>query len=236
MLDLMHRYPHTWTTNIYIWHTKHITKNIAITGLKGSGKGTIAQHLVNNHNYTELSFAYALKDVLAAVFNWPRHLLEGDTVESRQFRDTVDEWWGQELQINDFTPRYAMQNIGTELFRDRFCFDIWALVVKRKIETNKTVISDLRFNNEHRVVKDNIDLVVKVLPAKLPVWYNIAKQALEGNKDAYRDMHKSFPEVHKSEWETTVIPADIEICNDSTIDNLIQKFETAIVQYSTLRK
>lgn len=211
--------------------TPLITKNIAITGLKGAGKGTLASHLVNNYNYTELSFAYALKDVLAAVFNWPRHLLEGDTVESRRFRDTVDKWWSKELQVENFTPRYAMQNIGTELFRDRFCFDIWALVVKRKIQCSKTVISDLRFRNEYSVVKDNIDLVVKVLPAKLPVWYTIARQALEGDNDALRVMQKSFSAVHKSEWETTVLPADIELYNDSSIADLIIQFEIAIVPH-----
>lgn len=202
--------------------------NIAITGLKGSGKGTLASYLVNNYNYNELSFAYAVKDVLAAVFSWPREMLEGNTPESRRFRETVDNWWSNELNIPDFTPRFAMTNIGTDLFRDHFHKDIWALTVKRKLTGSHNVISDLRFVNEHRVVKNDIDLVVKVLPAKLPVWYNIAKNALLGDEDAYREMIENFPEVHKSEWETTIIPADITIKNDSTINDLIVKFKDQV--------
>jgi hypothetical protein len=202
--------------------------NIAFAGLKGSGKGTLARHLVATHQYTELSFAHALKDVLSSTFNWPRHLLEGDTVESRQFRETVDVWWSEHLGIDNFTPRLAMQYIGTDLFRDRFHPCIWALSVKRQIQLNRTVISDLRFRNEYQIVKPDIDIIVKVHPAKIPVWYEIAKKAMQGDEDAYHDMINSFPEVHKSEWETTVIPADIELSNDSTIDDLIETFEHSI--------
>jgi len=207
-----------------------LNRNIAITGLKGSGKGTLASYLVTTYNYTELSFAHAVKDVLSSIFDWPRHLLEGDTSESRRFRDTVDAWWSQELNIKDFTPRMAMQFIATDLFRDRFHSDTWALTVKRKIKDTHVVISDMRFMNEYKVTQPTVDIVVKVLPAKTPVWYNIAKQALEGDNDAFHDMLNSFPEVHKSEWETTIIPADIILRNDSTIADLALNFEQQIRQ------
>ena len=205
--------------------------NIAITGLKGSGKGTLASYLVKQHNYIELSFAHALKDVLANVFDWPRDLLEGSTPESRRFRETVDEWWSEHLGIPDFTPRMAMQNVGTDLFRDCFNQNIWALTVKRKMLNSHTVISDLRFCNEHRIVKYNVDLVVKVLPAKLPVWYYIAQQALRGDELAATEMRDSFPEVHPSEWQTTVIPADITIVNNGTIQDLVDNFNSSAKSY-----
>lgn len=202
-------------------------KNIAITGLKGSGKGTLSSFLVKEHGYKELSFAYAIKDMLSNIFNWPRHLMEGDTPESRRFRETVDEWWSRELGIPNFTPRFAMQHIGTDVFRNHFHPNIWALTVKRKIQKSHTVISDVRFTNEHRIVRPDVDLVVKVLPAKLPVWYNLAKRALEGDEDAAYEMHDCFPEVHSSEWQTTIIPADITIQNDGTIQDLIDNFVKA---------
>ena len=202
--------------------------NIAITGLKGSGKGTLASFLVKQYHYTELSFAFAVKDVLSNIFSWPRELLEGNTPESRRFRETVDEWWSQELGIPNFTPRYAMVNIGTDVFRNHFHPDIWALTVKRKIQNSHTVISDLRFVNEHRIVRPDVDIVVKVRPAKLPVWYNLAKRALEGDEDAAYEMHDCFPEVHSSEWQTTVIPADITLVNDGTIKDLTHKFVNSV--------
>lgn len=205
-----------------------MNKNIAITGLKGSGKGTLASHLVKTYNYRELSFAYAIKDMLASIFSWPREMLEGNTPESRRFRETTDDWWGQALGIKDFTPRYAMQNIGTELFRECFHPDIWALTVKRQIQSSHTVISDLRFLNEHRAVRPDVDLIVKVLPRKLPVWYNVALAASQGDEMAAQEMVNCFPEVHKSEWQTTIIPADIEIKNDGTIQDLIDNFENSV--------
>jgi ABC-type oligopeptide transport system ATPase subunit len=57
---------------------------IGIVGFAGSGKGTVGDILVNDHDFTKLSFADAVKDATSAIFGWPRHLLEGDTNESRQ--------------------------------------------------------------------------------------------------------------------------------------------------------
>ena len=200
--------------------------SIALTGPKGSGKGTLCSYITQKYSYTEISFASAVKDVLSATFMWPRHLLEGTTPESRKFRETVDEWWSRELGF-EITPRFAMTNIGTDLFRDRFHPDIWALNVKRQLGIKRNVvISDLRFLNEHRVVNDNIDIVVKILPRKTPVWYDIAKRAVLGDEDAQRDMVENFPYVHKSEWEWTAIDADITLRNDKedlneSFDNLV---------------
>jgi Tfp pilus assembly pilus retraction ATPase PilT len=61
-------------------------KIIAIAGFIGSGKDTAAEYLINNHNFTKLSFAGSLKDAVAVVFGWNRVLLEGETLESRQWR------------------------------------------------------------------------------------------------------------------------------------------------------
>ena len=56
---------------------------IGICGLIGSGKGTVADILEQEHGFIKVSFADSLKDAVAAVFGWPRSLLEGDTEESR---------------------------------------------------------------------------------------------------------------------------------------------------------
>ena len=66
---------------------------IGIAGLIGSGKDTVANHLINNHNFTSVKFADKLKDGVAAIFEWPRDLLEGDTDESREWRETPDPFW-----------------------------------------------------------------------------------------------------------------------------------------------
>lgn len=60
---------------------------VGICGLIGSGKGTVADMLVGEFGFTKISFADSLKDAVAAVFGWPRNLLEGDTDESRSWRE-----------------------------------------------------------------------------------------------------------------------------------------------------
>jgi len=45
---------------------------IGVCGLIGSGKDTIADYLVNIHQFRRESFANSLKDAVAAVFGWDR--------------------------------------------------------------------------------------------------------------------------------------------------------------------
>ena len=58
---------------------------IGITGLIGSGKDTVASCFVNRGCLQD-SFAAPLKDVCASIFGWNRSDLEGDTINSRDFR------------------------------------------------------------------------------------------------------------------------------------------------------
>ena len=48
---------------------------IGICGLIGSGKGTAADILVEQHGFTKISFADKLKDGVATVFGWDREML-----------------------------------------------------------------------------------------------------------------------------------------------------------------
>ena len=82
---------------------------LGVTGLIGSGKDTIADYLVTEHGFKRISFAASLKDAVAAVFNWDRELLEGTTKQSRQWREQVDTWWADRLQMSNLTPRWVLQ-------------------------------------------------------------------------------------------------------------------------------
>ena len=59
---------------------------IGICGFIGSGKDTIADYLVNFHEFKRESFASSLKDAVSAVFGWNREMLEGRTKQSREWR------------------------------------------------------------------------------------------------------------------------------------------------------
>ena len=70
---------------------------VGLLGYIGSGKGTVSSVLVNEYGFRQDSFASTLKDACSAIFGWERHMLEGDTKESREWREQVDPWWEEKL-------------------------------------------------------------------------------------------------------------------------------------------
>ena len=66
---------------------------IGIAGFLGSGKGTLGDILIQDYGFKSIAFADAVKDAVSVIFKWDRSLLEGDTKESRDFREHTDEYW-----------------------------------------------------------------------------------------------------------------------------------------------
>jgi hypothetical protein len=151
---------------------------ISLVGFKGSGKDTAGRYLVDHFNYTPFSFAESLKDALAAILCWPRHMLEGDTAESRAWRESVDEWWAERLGIPHFTPRLAMQLFGTNVVREHFHQDTWINNIDRKLtllqESAKAVLIDGRFPNELDLGTKHGSLRVRVKRGIEPDWWDMA--------------------------------------------------------------
>jgi hypothetical protein len=133
---------------------------IGLCGAQGSGKDTVTNILVTKYGFVRLSFADALKDVVAILFSWPRHMLEGDTPESRAWRLAPDAEWSLKTGIPGFTPRKALQMVGTDLIRDHIYINLWIDIVEKRIAMilaanpkAKIVVSDCRFTNEVAAVK-----------------------------------------------------------------------------------
>lgn len=202
---------------------------IAFCGFIGSGKDTAANYLVDNYNFEKDSFAKTLKDLLSVLFNWNRTLLEGSTEESRAWRNQVDSWWSDKLGIDNFTPRWAMQHIGTDVFRNHFHTDIWVTTLENRLEkSNKDiVISDVRFKNEMNVVKRLGGKIIKVSRGNNPEWYNDALLANIGNKDSLELLNKK--QIHPSEWSWVNELIDFEIHNNGSIDDLYLKIKSQVL-------
>lgn len=134
---------------------------IGLSGKAGSGKDLCADYLVSNYHFTKLSFASELKDMLAMLFGWNRTTLDGLTPEDRAWREQIDTYWATTLNIPHFTPRYAMQYIGTDLFRDRFSPNFWAAIIDHRISktSGDIVVSDVRFENEYELIKKHNGIV-----------------------------------------------------------------------------
>jgi len=130
---------------------------IVCCGFSNSGKDQVAKRLIDEHGFKKLSFASVLKDIISIIFSWNRDMMEGTNEESRVWRETIDEWWSDKLMIQHFTPRWAMQNIGTDLFRQHFNTDIWIFALEKKLKNLRNVnvvITDCRFENEYNFLKN----------------------------------------------------------------------------------
>ena len=143
---------------------------IGVCGLIGSGKDTVADYLVNFHEFRRESFADSLKDSVAAVFGWDRTMLEGRTKESREWREQVDKWWADRLAMPTLTPRWVLQYWGTEVCRKTFHDDIWIASLENKLRQSKDniVISDCRFPNEIKTIKQAGGKMILVSRGDLP--------------------------------------------------------------------
>jgi hypothetical protein len=195
-----------------------------LIGFINSGKDTVASHLIREYNCKQESFASSLKDACANIFDWPRALLEGDTDESRKWRENTDSWWAEKLDIPNFNPRLALQLIGTDCLRIHFNSDIWFLSLQNRIrkDTNRNIIiSDVRFPNEVKFMKENNGVLIRINRGNPPVWYETALLANKGNSLAVDIMSNTYASVHHSEWASIGIKADFEIDNNGTIKELI---------------
>ena len=193
---------------------------VGLVGFIGAGKGTVADLLVERHNFFKESFANSVKDSCAAVFGWDRAMLEGDTPESRAWREQPDQWWSDKFG-REFSPRLALQLMGTEAGRDVFHPDLWVHTVLRRCEQapyNNYVIADVRFPNEINAIKDSGGVVIRVRRGDDPEWYTLARECNVYNK--LDIMRNAYPEVHYSEWAWIGAHYDIVMDNNCSLDEL----------------
>jgi hypothetical protein len=193
---------------------------VGLVGFIGAGKGTVADLLVERHNFFKESFANSVKDSCAAVFGWDRAMLEGDTPESRAWREQPDKWWSNKFG-KEFSPRLALQLMGTEAGRDVFHPDLWVHTVLRRCEQapyNNYVIADVRFPNEINAIKDSGGVVIRVRRGDDPEWYTLARECNVYNK--LDIMRNAYPEVHYSEWAWIGAHYDIVMDNNCSLDEL----------------
>ena len=201
---------------------------IGICGFIGSGKDTVADYLVNFHEFRRESFASTLKDAVAAVFGWDRTMLEGRTKEAREWREQVDPWWAERLAIPTLTPRWVLQYWGTEVCRRSFHDDIWIASLENKLRNSKdnVVISDCRFPNEIKSIKESGGKIVLVKRGALPVWYNLAVSANQGHNLAAQEL--KHLKIHASETAWVGTEFDYELDNNGTIEQLFARTKSLV--------
>lgn len=206
---------------------------VGVSGFIGSGKNSVADRLVQL-GFIQTSFASPLKDAVATTFGWDREMLEGSTDESRQWRETVDSWWSERLSLPQLTPRWVLQQWGTDVLRTAFHDDIWiASCEKRILQCGRNVvISDVRFPNEVYALKKMGGIILRVKRGSDPEWWTAAERAahlppISPEHRAAMAIIKNAG-VHESEWSLAGTEVDYVICNDGTLDELYDQVGTVL--------
>jgi hypothetical protein len=207
---------------------------IGFVGFIGSGKDTAADYLVNFHEFRRDSFANTLKDAVAAVFGWDRTMLEGRTKEAREWREQIDPWWAERLDMPKLTPRWVLQYWGTEVCRKGFNDDIWIASLENKLRNSKDdiVISDVRFPNEIKAIHAAGGKVIRIRRGPEPEWYDDAVNANKGEHGNFswatsRNKLEKLG-IHASETAWVGGNIDITISNDGTIDELFTAIKNQV--------
>jgi hypothetical protein len=185
---------------------------IGLVGLIGSGKDTVAERLITHYGYKRDSFAKSLKDAVSSMFNWDRELLEGNTSESREWREQPDAFWSKRFG-KPITPRWVLQYFGTEVMRQGMYDAIWVDSVIGRYKGDKTVISDTRFQNEIKTIKAHGGIVVLVKREEIPTREEMQKQG-----------------IHQSEWDWVGSDFDYTINNTSSLEGLNANIDQFIRQ------
>lgn len=196
---------------------------IGICGLIGAGKDTAADYLVNFHEFRRESYAGTLKDAVAAVFGWDRDLLEGRTKAARAWREQVDPWWSQRLNMPDLTPRLVLQLWGTNVLRKNYHDDIWIASVENKLRTTQDhiVISDCRFPNEIDSIRNAGGQVIRIVRGPDPEWFNTARVDVTV-------MPTLYPKIHASEYSWASTSFDQMIDNNGSVEDLYAQLKNLV--------
>jgi hypothetical protein len=149
-----------------------------------------------------------------------RAMLEGDTDESRNWREQPDDFWTQETGRN-ITPRIVLQEFGTECMRDGFDDSIWVSLLKKQMldSPGDYVIPDVRFRNEQDMIRELGGEIWRVQRGDVPEWYGCAM--LDNTTGS--NLMESY-DVHVSEykWIDMNNKFNATIYNNSTLEQLKQ--------------
>lgn len=162
-------------------------KIIGFTGKMYSGKTTLGNEMTKL-GYTKISFASPLKNIVGYLYDLSDEQLYGN------LKEVVDPRYG-------VTPRYLLQYIGTDLFRN-WDPDFWVKIFTRKYgDGGLYVLDDVRFDNESTTIKNMGGIIIKVVS------------------------HRNFSEINSEGVQTHVSEQgvknyDYKIYNDGSISDL----------------
>lgn len=168
----------------------YTNKIIGVSGRAGSGKDSVGKVISEELRLPTFSFAQAPKEIVNSLLGWPLDINEDketprvvnvDLNTIKAFRQAAREYGvidyclrsrhqfkltelvdilGLDLSKGNQTisPRLAWQLAGTEWGRNTISEDLWA----RLLPEHPCVVTDVRFRNEAKLIRDRGGIIIKV--------------------------------------------------------------------------
>lgn len=155
---------------------------IGISAKAHSGKDLVGDYLVDKYGFKKVKFADKLKEIVALCLSVPR-----DMLENQEYKETIlpSEWWVFEIPnleggvtvypyekykdeyhekfLVKVTPRWLLQKIGTECFRNIISPMFWVNALFASfVDGVDYVITDVRFPNEADKVKESGGTLIRL--------------------------------------------------------------------------
>ena len=160
---------------------------LGICGRRGHGKDTLAGFLAD-HGYKRAAFADRLKDTATRLFDLSYRQAHGSVTE----KETPDPRWTTVAHPEGLTPRFILQQLGTEVARTIHP-DVWARALLHDIAAVaqglspdaiiRFAVSDVRFPNEVDAIRACGGKIVKVVRKDYAVDAAIDAHASESSID-----------------------------------------------------
>jgi hypothetical protein len=112
--------------------------------------------------------------------------------------------------------------------RRGFHDDIWIASIENKIRNlqDNIVISDCRFPNEIRGLKQQGGRIAWIQRGITPHWYDIAAQANKGSANAQNWLVEQ--KIHASEYSWAGTDFDVTIDNNKSIEHLYNQLKSLV--------
>lgn len=179
---------------------------IGLTGLKGSGKDTVAAYLIKQHGFERRAFADKGKKSVAATLQIPYHLIDAWKNDPSIYVSVVKyyETGGPETLYTQSFRDYLKHDM-TEGHRDVYGEDFYidyCLPLGHYYVNKKIVMTDARFDNEAKRVR-----------------------YLDGHIVYIDRPGLDTQDQHRSEAGISAKYIDYSIINDGTISDLEERIE-----------
>lgn len=140
---------------------------ILLSGWRRSGKSTVAEYLVRQYGYTEISLAGPLKDLVAEKYGLPRYYLDNQEEKEKPIYEYpvadagIEELLGKELYTDaKHDPQYYWTPRALCILEGRIARavdpDYWTRQTIRSIVSSgasRVVVPDVRFRGEVELLR-----------------------------------------------------------------------------------